>query len=684
MAPPTKTRPMRALIALAILIIGLLTWALWPGTDHSPKLGLDLRGGTQVILVPSSVKQGETITDAQLQQTVEIIRQRVNGLGVAEAEVTTQGSGANAAIVVAVPGVSSDRIVELVGRTALLDFRPVYDLTAPMPTPLPTPTPSPTGPTPSPSPTGPTPSPTGPTPSPTASPTGSQSGSATPTMVPSPSKTTKAKGTATPTPTPSPTVSPSPKPSPTVSPSPKPTPSPTVSPSPSPSPSPTVAPVPPGTVYVPVQAKDNTPEYQAQLGAVNCTDPKNTSGGQPDDPTLWLGTCAQSGAAKYNLQPAFIRGTNVTGATASLPQNGTGGWVVNLTFDSEGAKALFDASKTLSALPDCGMGSSPCNAFAIVLDGVVVSSPRFNEPIMGGKAQIEGNFTAQQAQDLANVLQYGALPVNLTVAEVTSISPTLGNDQLRAGIIAGLLGLLLVVIYLLLYYRMLGFIAVLSLIVAAILTYAAFVVLGRVLGFTLTLAGVAGAIVAIGITADSFIVYFERLRDEVRDGRSLRQAADTGWLRARRTILAADFVSLLAAVVLYWLSVGSVRGFAFTLGMTTIIDIIVAFWFTHPVVILFARLRWMQRGGRLTGVSTHTLSGVAPKKSKPAKEKQPAKVKEPVTAAAVVAAVATGEVPVDGVEAPADEVEVAEVETAEVEAVTAEPVVETNDGTEEN
>lgn len=330
------------------------------------------------------------------------------------------------------------------------------------------------------------------------------------------------------------------------------------------------------------------------------------------------------------------------------------------------------------------MGSSPCNAFAIVLDGVVVSSPRFNEPIMGGKAQIEGNFTAQQAQDLANVLQYGALPVNLTVAEVTSISPTLGNDQLRAGIIAGLLGLLLVVIYLLLYYRMLGFIAVLSLIVAAILTYAAFVVLGRVLGFTLTLAGVAGAIVAIGITADSFIVYFERLRDEVRDGRSLRQAADTGWLRARRTILAADFVSLLAAVVLYWLSVGSVRGFAFTLGMTTIIDIIVAFWFTHPVVILFARLRWMQRGGRLTGVSTHTLSGVAPKKSKPAKEKQPAKVKEPVTAAAVVAAVATGEVPVDGVEAPADEVEVAEVETAEVEAVTAEPVVETNDGTEEN
>lgn len=357
-----------------------------------------------------------------------------------------------------------------------------------------------------------------------------------------------------------------------------------------------------------MQSADNSPAYQEKVANLDCSNPEVFKGGTPDDPTKWLGTCEKTGAAKYNLQPAFIKGTNVTSANAVMQQNGVG-WVVSLQFDSEGASALAEASKTLSALPECGTaGANPCNAFAIVLDGTVVSAPRFNEPILGGQAQIEGNFTSQEATDLAAVLKYGALPVTLEPVDVTSISPTVGNDQLRAGILAGLLGLVLVMIYLLIYYRALGIAAIASLVVAAVVVYLSLVVMGKAIGLTLTLAGVAGAIVAIGITADSFIVYFERIRDEIREGRSLRQACDSGWVRARRTLLAADFVSILAAVVLYVLSVGSVRGFAFVLGLTTVIDIIVAFWFTHPLVVLMGRTGWMQKGSRWTGLSTSRLA----------------------------------------------------------------------------
>ncbi|MDP1879008.1 MAG: protein translocase subunit SecD, partial [Actinomycetota bacterium] len=340
-----------------------------------------------------------------------------------------------------------------------------------------------------------------------------------------------------------------------------------------------------------------------------CTLPENYTGGRPDDPSQWLGTCERDGAAKYNLEPAFIQGTNVTNANAVLPQNGLG-WVVSLEFDSEGARALSEASTRLTGLPECGaIGANPCNAFAIVLDGVVVSAPRFNEPILGGQAQIEGNFTADEARDLANVLKYGALPVTLEPVDITTVSATVGSDQLRAGIIAGLLGLLLVCVYLVLYYRALGFVAVFSLVIAAVMLYLTFIVLSKSIGLTLTLAGVAGAIVAIGITADSFIVYFERIRDEIREGRSLRVACDTGWIRARRTLLAADFVSILAAVVLYLLSVGSVRGFAFVLGLTTIIDVIVAFLFSHPLTVLMGRTSWMQRGSKWTGLDPDRLGG---------------------------------------------------------------------------
>jgi preprotein translocase subunit SecD len=245
------------------------------------------------------------------------------------------------------------------------------------------------------------------------------------------------------------------------------------------------------------------------------------------------------------------------------------------------------------------------------LDGVVVSAPRFNESILGGQASIEGDFTAQEARDLANVLKYGALPVTLEPVDITSISPTVGRDQLEAGLIAGGIGLIFVTLYLLFYYRVLGIVAGLSLLVAGGMTYFVFVVLSKTAGLTLSLAGVAGAIIAIGVTADSFIVYFERIRDEIRDGKSLRQACDSGWIRARRTLLAADFISLLIAAVLYLLSVGSVRGFAFVLGLTTLMDIMIAFWFTHPVVVLLGRTKFMQRGSRWTGLDPERLGGIS-------------------------------------------------------------------------
>ena len=208
---------------------------------------------------------------------------------------------------------------------------------------------------------------------------------------------------------------------------------------------------------------------------MDCSDPEVRKGGTPDDPAKWLITCSRDGQAKYLLQPAFIRGTNVENASAEIPQGGTG-WVVNLNFDTEGAKALATASTEMY------VKSPPENQFAIVLDGLVISSPFFREPILGGNAQIEGQFTADQARDLANVLKYGALPLTLDVSEAYSISPTLGQDQLNAGIIAGALGLLLVALYLLAYYRALGLVAVFSLVLAAIVTYFMFVVLGRQVG----------------------------------------------------------------------------------------------------------------------------------------------------------------------------------------------------------
>jgi preprotein translocase subunit SecD len=494
MSTPNKTvkspaRSGRALVLLAIILLGLIATAFVQGAS-SVRLGLDLRGGTSVTLLPRASNDESKITPEAIDEAVSIIRQRVDSLGVAESEVTAQGSGTNRQIVISVPGDSGRRVVDLVGQTAELRFRQVLAETA---------------------------------------------------------------GVANPTDT--------------------------------------------STAATPVEGV--TAELNNRFAALDCTVAANLEGTGADAPADTIVACSRDGGAKYILGPAEVLGTQVSSAEAGYDPTQGLAWFVSLSFNGEGTKAFGAITTRVTSLP------SPLNQVAIVLDGLVVSAPRINEPIPSGNAQITGSFSQVEAQDLANVLKYGALPLAFDRGEVQQVSPTLGADQLNAGLLAGALGLGLVVIYSLLYYRGLGFVTVGSLAVAAGMVYLLFLVLGETVGFTLTLAGIAGAIVAIGVTADSFIVYFERIRDEMREGRSLRSAVETGWAKARHTIIVADMVSLIAAVLLYFFAVGGVRGFAFTLGLTTIVDLIIVFFFTKPMVSLLAGWKFFASG--------HPLSGLSPK-----------------------------------------------------------------------
>jgi preprotein translocase subunit SecD len=494
MSTPTKTvktssRPLRALLLLAIIFVGLIGTILIQGAT-SVRLGLDLRGGTSVTLQPRASNDSNKITSEAIDQAVEIIRQRVNSLGVAESEVTAQGSGTNRQIVISVPGDSGRRVVDLVGQTAELRFRQVL------------------------------------------------------------AESSALGGAGTDTATPSSGVS---------------------------------------------------PAINAQFAALDCTNPANLQGTGADAPSDTIVACSREGASKYILAPAEVLGQQVSKASSGIDQQGASAWFVSLTFDGEGTKAFGALTSRVTSLP------SPQNQVAIVLDGLVVSAPVINEAIPSGNAQITGSFTQTEAADLANVLKYGALPLAFDRGEIQQVSPTLGADQLNAGLLAGVLGLGLVIIFSMIYYRALGIVSVTSLLIASALTYLLFLVLGETIGFTLTLAGIAGAIVAIGVTADSFIVYFERVRDEAREGRSLRTAVETGWARARHTIIVADMISLLAAVLLYFFAVGNVRGFAFTLGLTTIVDLIVVFMFTKPLLTVVARWKFFSSGHPLSGFSDKSV-----------------------------------------------------------------------------
>ncbi len=494
MSTPTKpvktsSRPARALLLLAIIFVGLIGTVLIQGAT-SVRLGLDLRGGTSVTLQPRASNDSDKITSEAIDQAVAIIRQRVNSLGVAESEVTAQGSGTNRQIVISVPGESGRRVVDLVGQTAELRFRQVLAESAGL--------------------------------------GGSGSDTATP-------------------------------------------------------------------------AAGVSPAINAQFAALDCTNPASLQGTGADAPSDTIVACSREGGSKYILAPAEVLGQQVSKASSGIDQQGASAWFVSLTFDGDGTKAFGALTSRVTSLP------SPQNQVAIVLDGLVVSAPVINEAIPSGNAQITGSFTQTEAADLANVLKYGALPLAIDRGEIQQVSPTLGSDQLNAGLLAGFLGLGLVIIFSLIYYRALGIVSVTSLLAASALTYLLFLVLGETIGFTLTLAGIAGAIVAIGVTADSFIVYFGRVRDEAREGRSLRTAVETGWARARHTIIVADMISLLAAVLLYFFAVGNVRGFAFTLGLTTIVDLIIVFMFTKPLLTILARWKFFSSGHPLSGFSDKSV-----------------------------------------------------------------------------
>jgi preprotein translocase subunit SecD len=543
----TTGHPGRTLIVLAVLVAGLITLMAVSGT-WLPKLGLDLRGGTTITLTAKNTTGSGTVDPNSLQLAKTIIQSRVDSLGVGESEVTTAGDNQ---IIVTVPNVQQDELIRLVGQTAVLRFRAVYAAEQVQPTAAPT---------------------------------------SQPTAAPSDEPTAGASETAQ-APTEEPSAPTSPQPSGTGNNKPLPA-------------LPTAPPVPldkacaaaDGQGTQPDKALDWQPTEacQAAFAEFNC----ETKVTEVADQGLFA--CNQEKNEKYLLGPTLIEGNQLASAVAGIPQNNVN-WVVNLEFNSEGAAAFEQATREIS------QKSEPQNRFAIVLDGVSISAPSVNEPIPGGRAEISGNFTQKSATELANVLKYGALPLAFDVSEVNNVSATLGGEQLRAGIIAGIVGLALVVGYCFWYYRGLGIVVVASLGIAAILTYACVVLLGSSVGFALNLPGIAGIIVAIGITADSFVIFFERIRDEVRDGRSLRTAVETGWRRARQTILIADTVSLLSALVLFVLAIGSVKGFAFTLGLTTLIDVVVVFLFTKPLMTLLARTKFFGGGHRLSGLDPEHL-----------------------------------------------------------------------------
>ena len=378
------------------------------------------------------------------------------------------------------------------------------------------------------------------------------------------------------------------------------------SPSAAPSASKSAAPTPSASPTDPSDLNWVSAELQAKFDALDCTT-QFRAAGQVDDPTKPLVTCDTYRYQKYILGPVEVAGADISNATAGTITTSTGAatneWAVNLDFNAKGTDAFSKVTSRLYPL------TSPRNQFAVTLDGFVITAPQTNAVITNGSAQITGSFTKESSKSLADQLKYGSLPIGFEVQSQENISATLGSESLKSGLIAGLIGLILVVIYSIFQYRALASITIGSLAVAAVLTYLVISILSWRQGYRLSLSGVAGLIVAIGITADSFIVYFERVRDELRDGRTLSAAVESGWKRAVRTILVSDGVSLLAAVVLFALTVGSVKGFAFTLGLTTLIDLAVVALFTHPMLQVLAQLRFFSSGNKWSGFDAKALGG---------------------------------------------------------------------------
>mgnify|MGYP000954446379 CR=1 FL=1 len=606
MATPQTKHPGRRLLTIFLLLAlgygALVAGSVTGRASLTPGLALDLEGGTQIILTPTT-SDGSEITDQDVDQAIEIIRQRVDASGVAEAQISRQG-GQN--IVVSLPGTPSQETLELVRTSAVLYFRPVIRILRGSASAI------------------------------------AQARNQAAAQAASASPEASAEPSAEPT-----TPAPDAEPTEPAEPADEPT-TPAAEPT-------TPAPTAPATVTpeqvatsladvnkdgtissdpLPSTSEDNSSDswiteqmiYDAAM--TDCTAEQNLTG-STQDPAKAVISCAKDGSGTvYLLGPADIAGTNIANATSGLETTSQGSttnkWVVSLEFDSEGTSQFAAVSKRLLTYRDAaGAKSSSGQAnpqaqvnqqkaeFAIVLDGLTIMasgfSPDVKSPITNGRVQISGSFTQAQARTLANQLSFGSLPLSFTVQSEQQISATLGTEQLSNGLIAGMVGFLLIILYLAWQYRGLSVVAVASLVIAAAATYLVIAALSWSMGYRLSLAGVAGLIISIGITVDSFIIYFERVRDEVRHGRTLVAAVDEGWRHARQTIVVSDAVNLVAAVVLYFLAVGGVQGFAFTLGVTTIVDLGVIILFTHPMMVWILRFRFFGEGHRLSGLDPEHL-----------------------------------------------------------------------------
>jgi preprotein translocase subunit SecD len=522
-ASSTVKSARKSLIWLLVIIFGLAGLIGFGSTtdenaSFTPKLALDLQGGTQIILSPLLL-DGQAVTTEQLDQAVSIIRQRVDASGVSESQVTTQG---DTNIIVSIPGIPDENTLALIKASAKLEFRPVLITSAGTPA---------------------------------AQVDGAETSDPDATESPAPEETPAAE---------EPTAS-------------------------------------------PTDGSDLnwiTPEIQTEFDDLDCASVFREPG-QIDDPAVPLVTCDVNGFTKFILGPVEVDGANISDASNGTVTSSTGAstntWAVNLEFDEIGTEGFSTVTQRLFPL------EQPRNQFAITLDGFVITAPTTQAVITNGSAQITGSFDRESSKVLADQLKYGSLPIGFEVQSQENISATLGQDQLTSGLLAGLIGLILVVIYSAFQYRGLAIVTVGSLLVAAVLVYLLIAFLSWRQGYRLSMAGVAGLIVAIGITVDSFIVYFERVRDEIREGRNLEVAVENAWKRSIRTILASDAVSFTAAATLFLLTVGNVRGFAFTLGLTTIVDLIVVLLFTHPLLRLLARTRFFSSGHPWSGFDSKAL-----------------------------------------------------------------------------
>ena len=585
-------RTLMWLFAFIIMLTGALGYGVWKkDASWTPALGLDLEGGFQFILSPRST-DGGSVSQQQLEEARDIIVQRIDAQGTSGAEVTTQGSSN---IVVAMPGVPTKEQQDAIAASSQMQFRPVLatDIGDPEAA--------------QPQPSASSSSGSGSSGSGSSS---SSSSSAQPSASRSSSTPASRNQERTAEPTPSSSGSESGTSSPSSSAS-------------APSSSSTAAPT--GTdpsadswkpTGEPTSATDPnhiSTKLWREFQDLNCANPpEDQPVGKTDEAIV---ACKDDGSLKYVLGPVVVAGTEIADAEAGYrvgPQGQqTNEPEIQLTLTSKGRKEYGDVSKQMVKLPGLNPASptnppGSYNALAAVLDSKVLIDPGFNEAIPNGQASISG-FSIDEARSLAKSLKFGALPLSFDVQSRQEISPTLGSEQLRYGIIAGLIGLFVVLLYSLLQYRALSVVVIGSMLVAFGITYLAIALLAWGYNYRLDMAGVTGLIIAIGVTADSFIVYFERVRDELREGRNLRAAVEAGWARAKGTILVADGVNLIAAVVLYVLASSGVRGFAFTLGLTTLIDLAIFWLFTHPLLTILARNKFFASGHKWSGFDVDTL-----------------------------------------------------------------------------